>query len=70
MFLQVFSARDLESAQKVYMQMRAKGHLAILDNLEPEYFRIVIGPFPTRQAADEYLQRLRGDGIESFLRRF
>ena len=70
MYLQVFSAHDLGPAQEVYLKMKSRGHNAVLDNLDPQYFRIVIGPFATREAADEYQRRLNSDGINSFLRKF
>jgi cell division protein FtsN len=48
----------------------SKGHPAILENLDPGWFRIVVGPFTTREAADAYQQRLEAEGIKSFLRKF
>jgi cell division protein FtsN len=69
-YLQVFASREPGPAQRALSQMIAKGHPVAVDNLDPSYYRIVIGPFAAREEADAYLARLKAEGTDAFLRKF
>ena len=70
MYLQVLASRDAEPARKALFEFKAKGHPVTLDNQDPGWYRILVGPFPTRADANAYQARLQAEGIKSFLRRF
>ena len=70
MYLQVLASREAEPARKALLEIKAKGHPVALDNIDPDWYRILVGPFATREAADAYQVRLQNEGIKSFLRKF
>jgi hypothetical protein len=69
-YLQVLASREAEPARKALRDIKAKGHPVALDNLDPDWYRILVGPFATREAADAYMRKLKGEGYNSFLRKF
>jgi cell division protein FtsN len=48
--------------------MKRKGHPVALDNNEPEWYRILVGPFREQDEAIEYQLRLKAEGHDSFIR--
>jgi SPOR domain len=70
LYLQVLASRDKGPALQALQEIKSKGHPAVLDNIDPDWFRILVGPFTAREAADAYQQRLEAEGIKSFLRKF
>jgi cell division protein FtsN len=70
LYLQVLASRDADPARKSLLEFKSKGHPVTLDNQDPDWYRILVGPFTTREAADAYQARLQAEGIKSFLRKF
>jgi cell division septation protein DedD len=70
LYLQVLASRESEPAREALLEFKSKGHPVTLDNQDPDWFRILVGPFDTREAADAYQTRLQAEGIKSFLRKF
>jgi cell division protein FtsN len=70
LYLQVLASRDAEPSRKALLEIKSKGHPVTLDNHDPGWFRILVGPFDTREAANAYQLRLESEGIKSFLRKF
>jgi cell division protein FtsN len=66
----VLASREAEPARKSLLEFKSKGHPVTLDNQDPDWYRILVGPFSTRDAADAYQARLQAEGIKSFLRKF
>jgi cell division protein FtsN len=66
----VLASRDADPARKSLLEFKSKGHPVTLDNQDPDWYRILVGPFTTREAADAYQARLQAEGIKSFLRKF
>jgi cell division protein FtsN len=67
-YLQVLASREADPAREALIKYKAKGHPVALDNNEPEWFRILVGPFHEQEEAAKYQLRLKADGIESFIR--
>lgn len=70
MYLQVLASTESAPAREALREFKAKGHPVALDNQDPEWFRILIGPFSTPEAAQEYMERLQAEGTDSFIRQF
>jgi cell division septation protein DedD len=69
MYLQVSAVKESGAARQVLRRMKSGGHPVALDSEGGEWFRVLIGPFTTREEADAYQLRLKGEGIDSFLRK-
>jgi cell division septation protein DedD len=64
-FVQVFAGRDPEAAQLVVRSLGAKGWPVKVESQREgngALYRVRVGGFTTREAADEAVQRLRGEG--------
>ncbi len=70
LYLQVLASRDAEPARKALYKFKAKGYPVALDNRDPDWYRILVGPFHNREDADAYQARLKDEGIKPFLRQF
>jgi hypothetical protein len=70
LYLQVLASKEAGPARKELMDLKAKGHPVTLDNHDPEWFRILVGPFDTREAASAYQLKLESEGLKPFLRKF
>jgi cell division septation protein DedD len=63
--VQVFAGRDPEAAQVVVRSLGAKGWPVKVESQREgsgALYRVRVGGFPTREAAEEAVQRLRGEG--------
>jgi cell division septation protein DedD len=69
-YLQVLASKEADPARKELIDLKAKGHPVTLDNHDPEWFRILVGPFETREAANAYQLKLESEGLKPFLRKF
>lgn len=66
--VQVFAGRDRESAQHVFGTVRSLGHEARLETSREGgtvLFRVRVGGFATREAAEQTAERLRREGVAS-----
>lgn len=66
--VQVFAGRDRESAQHVFRTVRSLGHRARLETSREGrtvLFRVRVGGFATREAAEQAAERLRREGVSS-----
>lgn len=68
-YLQVLASREADPAREALLEIRAKGHPVTLDNIDPAWYRILVGPFDDEQSAAEYQIRLQQEKIDSFIRK-
>ena len=68
-FVQVFVGRDRATAEEVVKTLRAKGYPvraeAVREGATTSLFKVRVGGFPTREAADAAADRLHRDGQPS-----
>ena len=68
-FVQVFVGRDRAAAEEVVKTLRAKGYPvrteAVREGASTSLFKVRVGGFPTREAADAAVDRLHRDGQAS-----
>lgn len=69
-YLQVAASTEATPARELLLKYKSMGHAVALDNNDPAWFRILVGPFPTMEAAAEYQVKLKADRIDSFIRKF
>lgn len=65
-FVQVFVGRDRQAAEEVVRSLKAKGYPVRIDGVSEgassKLFKVRVGGFPTKEAADTGADRLHGDG--------
>lgn len=64
-FVQVFAGREREAAEMVVGGLRAKGWPVKVESQREgsgSLYRVRVGGYPTREAADEAVKRLRAEG--------
>jgi cell division septation protein DedD len=65
-FVQVFVGRDRQAAEEVVRSLRAKRYSvridAVAEGASGSLFKVRVGGFPTREAADGAADKLHGDG--------
>jgi len=65
-FVQVFVGRDRQAAEEVVRSLRAKRYPvridAVAEGSSGKLFKVRVGGFPTKDAADRGAERLHGDG--------
>ena len=68
-FVQVFVGRDRSAAEEVVKTLRGKGYPvraeAVKEGATTSLFKVRVGGFPTREAAEAAADRLHGDGQAS-----
>ncbi len=68
-YLQVLASREAGPAREALVEIRAKGHPVTLDNIDPAWYRILVGPFDDEESAAQYQIRLKQEKIDSFIRK-
>lgn len=65
-FVQVFVGRDRQAAEEVVRSLRGKRYPVRIDSVSEgasgRLFKVRVGGFPTKEAADQGAERLHGDG--------
>jgi cell division septation protein DedD len=65
-FVQVFVGRDRQAAEEVVRSLRAKRYPvridAVSEGASGRLFKVRVGGFPTKEAADQGAERIHGDG--------
>jgi len=65
-FVQVFVGRDRQAAEEVVRSLKAKGYPVRIDGVSEgassKLFKVRVGGFPTKEAAETGADRLHGDG--------
>lgn len=65
-FVQVFVGRDRQAAEEVVRSLRAKRYPvridAVAEGSSGRLFKVRVGGFPTKEAADSGAERIHGDG--------
>jgi len=65
-FVQVFVGRDRQAAEEVVRSLKAKRYPVRIDGVSEgasgKLFKVRVGGFPTKEAAESGAERLRGDG--------
>ncbi len=65
-FVQVFVGRDRQAAEEVVRSLRAQQYPvridAVAEGSSGSLFKVRVGGFPTKEAADSGAERLHGDG--------
>lgn len=68
--LQVAALRVRSDAEMLVGKLKAKGYPAILfEQDSDEWHRVLVGPFNSTGAAEEYQNKLKADGLDSILRK-
>ncbi len=68
--LQVAAIRVRSDAEMLVSKLKAKGYPAILfEQDSDEWHRVLLGPFNSTNAAEEYQTKLKADGLDSILRK-
>ena len=68
--LQVAAIRVRSDAEMLVSKLKAKGYPAILfEQDSDEWHRVLVGPFNSTGAAEEYQTKLKADGLDSILRK-
>ena len=68
--LQVAAIRVRSDAEMLVSKLKARGYPAILfEQDSDEWHRVLVGPFNSTGAAEEYQTKLKADGLDSILRK-
>ena len=68
--LQVAALRVRSDAEMLASKLKAKGYPATLfEQDSDEWHRVLVGPFNSTDAAEEYQTKLKADGLDSILRK-
>jgi cell division protein FtsN len=66
--LQIAAVRVRNDAEAYVGQLKGKGHAATLSDKGDGWFRVLVGPFDSAEAAKKYQEKLKQDGISSLMR--